>query len=160
MDLAEMYLTSALSTISCTSGTEWLLPVDWIVDLTLYTTLRKLLFLWIWATIWKSVEPEIVRSQTFSLKFILLSEKIPIIEPFNQANCFALPEGRMRFRNALLHPCSYTKACPHCGEEHRDICNHLITTCPLTFNPRKKLNLKLTLYNYPEENFLLTKKAF
>ena len=92
-------------------------------------------------------------SDIFLSNVFLYQKKYHIVEPFNQVNCFALPEGRMRFLKALLHPCSYTEACPHCGEEYRDTCNHLLTTCPLTFGHRKKLNLKLTLYNYPEENF-------
>ena len=98
-------------------------------------------------------------SDIFLSNVFLYQKKYHIVEPFNQVNCFALPEGRMRFLKALLHPCSYTEACPHCGEEYRDTCNHLLTTCPLTFGHRKKLNLKLTLYNYPEENFPFDKTS-
>ena len=55
-----------------------------------------------------------------------------ILEPFNQANCFASPEGRKRFIKAFLHPCSYNEECPQCKRHHKDICEHLTVSCPST----------------------------
>ena len=106
---------------------------------------------------------EIGRTRNCTYRTIFLSnvflyqKKYHIVEPFNHANCFTSPEGRMRFIKALLHPNSYIEDCPLCRERHRDICDHLITSCPSIIEFRKKLHLKLTLYNYPTENFPLNK---
>ena len=82
-----------------------------------------------------------------------------IIQPFSQANCFSSPNGRKRFIKALLHPCSYLDNCTLCSEQTSDICNHLLTTCPRTPDLRKKLRLKLTLYNYPANHLPVTKSS-
>ena len=80
-----------------------------------------------------------------------------IVSPFDQLNCFASPDGRKRFIKALLHPCSYMEDCPLWKQKHRDICDHLINACPRIPHLRKKLQLKLTLYNYPSNNLPLKK---
>ena len=72
-----------------------------------------------------------------------------IVEPFDQANCFTFPEGRYRFIKALLHPCSYSEECPLCRLQQKDTCEHFITFCTKTVDAKRKLLLKLTLYNYP-----------
>ena len=82
-----------------------------------------------------------------------------IVQPFNQANCFSSPNGRKRFIKALLHPCSYLDTCPICKTQTRDTCDHLLTACPRIPDPRKKLRLKLALYNYPANHFPLTKSS-
>ena len=69
------------------------------------------------------------------------------------------PLVRKHFIKALLHPCSYPEYYPLCGEQTSDICDHLLTTCPRISDPRKKLHLKLTLYNYPANHFPLTKST-
>ena len=79
---------------------------------------------------------EIGRTRNSCFTSIFLSnvfvyqKKYHIVEPFSQANCFASPESRMRFTKALLHPCSYLEDCPFCRQKFKDICDHLITTCP------------------------------
>ena len=83
--------------------------------------------------------------------------KYHIVEPFSQANCFSSPQARKHFTRALLHPCSYLASCPLCGEQTRDSCDHLLTACPRIPDPRKKLHLKLSLYNFPATHFPLTK---
>ena len=80
-----------------------------------------------------------------------------IVEPFNQANCFRSPEGRYRYIKALLHPCSYIEECPLCRQGHKDTCEHFLTSCSQTVDAKRKLLLKLTLYNYPHKATL--KKA-
>ena len=80
-----------------------------------------------------------------------------IVEPFCQAKGFASPDGRKRFVKALLHPCSYLDDCPLCRHKQMDICDHLITSCSRIPNRRKKLILKLKLYNYPAQTFQLNK---
>ena len=74
-----------------------------------------------------------------------------IVEPFNQANCFRSPEGRYRYIKALLHPCSYIEECPFCRQGHKDTCEHFLTSCSQTVDAKRKLLLKLTLYNYPHK---------
>ena len=86
-------------------------------------------------------------------------KKYQLVEPFGQANCFSSPNGRKHYTRALLHPCSYLDSCPLCGEQTRDTCDHLLTTCPRIPDPRKKLHLKLSLYNYPATHFPLTKSS-
>ena len=106
---------------------------------------------------------EIGRTRNSAFTSIFLSnvfvyqKKYHIVEPFRQANFFDSPRSRMRFIKALLHPCSYLEDCPLCGQKLKDICDHLITTCPPITEFRKKLHLKLILYNYPAKNFPLTK---
>ena len=106
---------------------------------------------------------EIGRTRNSCFTSIFLSnvfvyqKKYHIVEPFSQANCFASPESRMRFTKALLHPCSYLEDCPFCRQKFKDICDHLITTCPPIIEFRKKFHLKLKLYNYPAKYFPLTK---
>ena len=80
-----------------------------------------------------------------------------IVKPFTQENCFTSRKGRKHFIKALLHPASYSENCPLCLEENTDMCEHLLTTCPRIPDFRKKLHLKLTLYNYPVENHLVSK---
>ena len=85
------------------------------------------------------------------LKNEFLYQKIyHIVEPFNQANCFSSPEGRYSFIKALLHPCSYTSECPLCRQQHKDTCEHFLTSCTQTVEARRRLLLKLKLYNYPD----------
>ena len=82
-----------------------------------------------------------------------------IIQPFSQSNCFSSPNCRKRFIKALLHPCSYLENCALCREQTRDICNHLLTTCPRIPDRRKMLCLKHILNNYPENHFPVTKSS-
>ena len=98
-------------------------------------------------------------SKTFLANPFTYQKNYHIVQPFSQANCFSSPNGRKHFIKALLHPCSYMENCPMCGRQTKDICDHLLTTCPRIPDPRKKLRLKLTLYNYPVKNFPLTKPA-
>ena len=101
------------------------------------------------------------RNSAFTSIFLstifVYQKKYHIVEPFSHANCFVSPESRMRFVKALLHPCSYLEECPLCRQKFKDMCDHLITTCPPITEFRKKLHLKLILYNYPAKNFPLTK---
>ena len=93
-------------------------------------------------------------SRTFS------STKKPTIlyiEPFCRLQGFSSPDGRKRFVKALLHPCPYMDKCPLCREEHMDVCDHLITSCSRIPDPRKRLQLKLRLYNFPTESLPLNK---
>ena len=103
------------------------------------------------------------RKSSFSENYLanpfIYQKKYQIVEPFGQANCFSSPDGRKRFIKALLHPCSYPENCSLCGEQTRDSCDHLLTTCQRVPNPRKKLHLKLTLYNYPANHLPLTKAS-
>ena len=104
------------------------------------------------------VEPELVASlKIFSLTFCY-QKTYQIVQPFDQANCFSSPNSRKRFIKAL-HPCSYLENCLLCGDQTRDTCDHLLTTCIRISDPRKKLRLKLALYNYPANHFPLTKSS-
>ena len=82
----------------------------------------------------------------------LFQKTYHMVQPFDQANCFATPEGRYRFIKALLHPCSYMEECQLCKQQHKDICEHILTSCPQTVEARKRLRLKLTLYNYSSKD--------
>ena len=93
----------------------------------------------------------------FLANVFLYQKTYQIVEPFCQAKGFASPDGRKRFLKALLHPCSYLDDCPLCGHKQMDICDHLITSCSRVLNRRKKLILKLKLYNYPAETLPLNK---
>ena len=85
------------------------------------------------------------------LKNEFLYQKIyQIVEPFNQANCFSSPEGRYRFIKALLHPCSYMSESPLCRQRHEDTCEHFLTSCSQTVEAKRRLLLKLKLYNYSD----------
>ena len=103
------------------------------------------------------------RNCTFSNIYLLdpfsYQEKYHIVEPCGNADCFSSPPARRHFIKALLHPCSYPQNCPFCSEQTSDICDHFLTTCPRLPDPRKKLHLKLTLYNYPANHFPLTKAS-
>ena len=103
------------------------------------------------------------RNNSFSKNYLvnpfIYQKKYQIVEPFGQANCFSSPDRRKRFIRALLHPCSYLENCSLCGVQTRDLCDHLLTTCQRIPDPRKKLRLKLTLYNYPADYFPLTKSS-
>ena len=98
-------------------------------------------------------------SKNYLLNPFIYQKRYHIVEPFGKANCFSSPIGRKHFVKSLLHPCSYPENCPLCGEQTTDTCDHLITTCPQLPDPRKKLHLKLTLYNYPTNHFPLTKSS-
>ena len=98
-------------------------------------------------------------SKIYLINPFLYQKKYQLVEPFIQANCFSSPSGRKRFVKALLHPNSYLENCSLCGEQYRDICDHLITTCPRISDSRKKLRMKLTLYNYPNDDFPLSKEG-
>ena len=93
----------------------------------------------------------------FLVNIFTYQETYHIVEPFCRDSGFASPDGRKRFVKALLHPCSYLDVCQLCRQKHSDICDHLITSCSRIPHLRKKLNLKLTLYNFPSETFLLNK---
>ena len=101
------------------------------------------------------------RNCTFSKIYLanpfLYQKKYQIVEPFTQANCFSSRKGRKYFIKALLHPASYLANCQLCREQCRDLCDHLLTTCPRIPDPRKKLHLRLTLYNYPLKDSPITK---
>ena len=103
------------------------------------------------------------RNSSFSKNYLInpfiYQKNYQIVEPFGQANCFSSPDGRKRFTKAFLHPCSYSENCSLCDEQTRDLCDHLLTTCPRVPDPRKKLHLKLTLYNYPPNHFPLSKSS-
>ena len=103
------------------------------------------------------------RKSTFSKIYLVnpfvYQEKYQILEPFTQENCFSTSNGGKRFVKALLHPASYLENCTLCGVQHSDICDHLLTSCPRTPHHRKKLRLKLILYNYPIDKFPLTKES-
>ena len=98
-------------------------------------------------------------SKNYLLNPFIYQKEYHIVKPFGKADCFSSPIGRKYFVKALLHPCSYPENCPLCGEQTCDTCNHLLTTCPRVPDPRKKLHLKLTLYNYPANHFPLTKST-
>ena len=111
----------------------------------------------------KDLEHARTRDCCFS-KFYLLNpftyqKEYQIVEPFRQANCFSSSDNRKHYVKALLHPCSYFENCSLCGEQTRDTCDHLLTSCPSVPDPRKKLHLKLTLYNYPTTHLPLTKSS-
>ena len=89
-------------------------------------------------------------TEIYLTNVFLYQKTYQIVEPFNQANCFSSVEGRYRFIKALLHPCSYTVECPLCRQSHKDTCEHFLTSCPQTVEAKKRLLLKLTLYNYPD----------
>ena len=103
------------------------------------------------------------RNCSFSKQFLSnpfhYQKNYQIVQPFSQANCFASHINRKCFIKALLHPCSYLENCPLCRKQTKDVCDHLLTTCPRIPDPRKKLRLKLTLYNYPANHFPLTKSG-
>ena len=103
------------------------------------------------------------RNCTFSKIFLanpfLYQKKYQIVEPFTQANCFPSSNGRKRYIKALLHPASYLENCSLCGDQHKDICNHLLASCRRIPDPRRKLRLKLTIYNYPPNDFPITKEG-
>ena len=103
------------------------------------------------------------RNCSFSKQFLSnpfhYQKNYQIVQPFSQANCFASHINRKCFIKALLHPCSYLENCPLSRKQTKDVCDHLLTTCPRIPDPRKKLRLKLTLYNYPANHFPLTKSG-
>ena len=113
----------------------------------------------------KNLQNDLDASRSKSCSFISLfltnafsyQKKYHLVEPFLQPNCFDLPNGRKRFIKALLHPCSYLEECVFCREQYKDKLKHLLTACPLTSGKRKELLLKLSLYNFPRQQFPLEK---
>ena len=75
-----------------------------------------------------------------------------IVEPLRQIGYFKSPDARKRFFKALLHPCSYPEECSLCGQKHKDMLGHFLSTCSRISELRKTLNLKLALYNYPKDH--------
>ena len=111
----------------------------------------------------KDLEDGRTRTCCFTKNFLTdpfsYQKSYQIVQPFDQANCFSSPNSRKRFIKALLHPCSYLENCLLCGDQTRDSCDHLLTTCTRIPDPRKKLRLKLALYNYPANHFPLSKSS-
>ena len=80
-----------------------------------------------------------------------------LVEPFRQPESFASANGRKRFVKALLHPCSYFKACPYCNQQQKDMLDHFLTTCSRLSELRKELYLRLAFYNLPRDRIPLNK---
>ena len=57
-----------------------------------------------------------------------------------------------QIHKALLDPCSYQKACQHCGLQIDDLLTHYLTLCP-ALSETRRLQVKLLLYNFPNEDF-------
>ena len=102
---------------------------------------------------------QIGRVHTCSFSTIFLSnpfiyqKNYHIPEPFDRTHYSRAPNDSPVLIKALLDPNSYMKECQHCGLQSKDICTHLLTQCQKLVDSRNIFHRKLSLYNYPHENF-------
>ena len=104
---------------------------------------------------------QIGRAHTCSFSTIFLSnpfvqqKNYHIVEPLNRTDYSNYPNDSPVLIKALLDPNSYIKECRSCGLACKDVCTHLLTHCQKMIDSRNIFHSKLTLYNYPHENFPL-----
>ena len=82
-----------------------------------------------------------------------------IVEPFNRADYSSFPNDSKVFIKSLLDPNSYLKDCQYCGLTCKDMFTHFLTKCQELNESRRLLNLKLSLYNFPQEHLPLEKNV-
>ena len=82
----------------------------------------------------------------------MYQKKYHLIEPFNKLN-YSSYFNESQIHKALLDPCSYQKDCQHCGLQIEDLLSHFLTQCPALSETRRLLQLKLQLYNFPNDDF-------
>ena len=101
---------------------------------------------------------EVGRPHTCSFATIFLSNPFTyqknyhLVEPLNKLDYSSYP-NESQIHKALLDPRSYQKNCQHCGVQAEDLLTHFLTQCSVLSKTRRLFQLKLLLYNFPNEDF-------
>ena len=100
---------------------------------------------------------EVGRPHTCSFATIFLSnlftyqKNYHLVEPLSKLD-YSSNLNESQIYKALLDSCSYQKDCKHCGLQVHDLLTHFLTQCPALSEIRRLLQLKLLLYNFPNED--------
>ena len=108
---------------------------------------------------------QIARDCTCSFTSIFLSnpfkyqKKYHIVDPLQRPDNSTFPNDSKVFVRTLLDPNTYEKKCQHCSRATKDIFSHFLNQCPKLLKSRRLLELNLSLYNFPKQQFPLNKNA-